>query len=68
VPFGWAPKKCVGAALGTVQLMVLCHLMSTRYRLDVPDPAHLTMAFRFAPVPQNFHGALALHRSAGLPQ
>lgn len=61
VPFGWAPKKCVGAALGTVQLMVLCWLMSTRYRLTVPDPAHVTMAFRFAPVPQDFHGTLTLH-------
>ncbi|MET9291027.1 cytochrome P450 [Streptomyces sp. NPDC003077] len=60
VPFGWAPKRCVGADLGTVQLMALCHLMSTRYCLTVPDAETVTMACRFAPVPQDFHGRLVL--------
>ncbi len=27
VPFGWAPKKCVGANVAIVQLMALCHLL-----------------------------------------
>jgi cytochrome P450 len=26
VPFGWSPKSCIGAALGTTQLIALCHL------------------------------------------
>jgi len=60
VPFGWAPKKCIGANLGTVQLMALCHLLCTRYRLDVERPQDITMALRFAPVPENFRGRLAL--------
>lgn len=60
VPFGWAPKKCVGANIGTVQLMALCHLLCTRYRLTVARPEEITMALRFAPVPENFRGRLAL--------
>jgi cytochrome P450 len=60
VPFGWAPKKCVGANIGTVQLMALCHLLCTRYRLTVERPEEITMALRFAPVPENFRGRLAL--------
>jgi cytochrome P450 len=59
VPFGWAPKKCVGAGIGTVQLMALCYLVCGRYRLTVPGADSVTMAFRFAPVPENFHGRLA---------
>ncbi|WP_438295819.1 cytochrome P450 [Streptomyces sp. HUAS TT7] len=60
VPFGWAPKRCIGADIATVQLMALCHLLCTRYRLTVADPAAVTMALRFAPVPENFQGRLTL--------
>ncbi|MFJ2771083.1 cytochrome P450 [Streptomyces sp. NPDC087300] len=60
VPFGWAPKKCIGANIATVQLMALCHLLCTRYRLTVDRPQDVTMALRFAPVPENFHGRLTL--------
>ncbi|MEV7389252.1 MULTISPECIES: cytochrome P450 [unclassified Streptomyces] len=60
VPFGWAPKKCVGANLAVVQLMALCHLMCTRYRLTVDRPEAVTMALRFAPVPEDFRGRLTL--------
>jgi cytochrome P450 len=63
VPFGWAPKKCIGADIGTIQLMALCYLMCTRYHLTVPNPDALTMACRFAPVPQQFRGRLALAHS-----
>jgi cytochrome P450 len=58
VPFGWAPKKCVGANIGTFQLMALCHLLCTRYRLTARRPHEITMALRFAPVPENFRGRL----------
>ncbi|MEV8021371.1 cytochrome P450 [Streptomyces sp. NPDC086554] len=60
VPFGWAPKKCIGADIGTTQLIALCHLICTRYRLTVPNADALTMACRFAPVPQHFRGHLSL--------
>ncbi|WP_030373773.1 cytochrome P450 [Streptomyces rimosus] len=59
VPFGWAPKKCIGANVAIVQLMALCHLLCTRYRLTVHRPDEVTMALRFAPVPENFRGDLA---------
>ncbi|ATL33096.1 cytochrome P450 [Streptomyces formicae] len=58
VPFGWAPKKCIGANIATVQLMALCHQLCTRYHLTVDRPQEVTMALRFAPVPENFHGRL----------
>ncbi|MEV7193659.1 cytochrome P450 [Streptomyces sp. NPDC093510] len=58
VPFGWAPKKCIGADIATSQLMALCYLMCTRYRLTVPNPDTVTMACRFAPIPQHFRGRL----------
>ncbi|MFI6558987.1 cytochrome P450 [Streptomyces sp. NPDC050534] len=60
VPFGWAPKKCIGANMGTFQLMALCHLLCTRYRLSVQHPDRITMALRFAPVPEKFRGRLTL--------
>jgi cytochrome P450 len=58
VPFGWAPKKCIGADLSTTQLMALCYLLCTRYHLTVPNADTVTMACRFAPVPQHFRGRL----------
>ncbi|MEV3861501.1 cytochrome P450 [Streptomyces sp. NPDC050095] len=58
VPFGWAPKKCIGANIATVQLMALCQLLSTRYDLTPDRPDEATMALRFAPVPENFRGRL----------
>ncbi|MGW7081712.1 cytochrome P450 [Streptomyces sp. NPDC054866] len=58
VPFGWAPKKCIGADIGTTQLMALCYLMCTRYHLTVPNADTITMDCRFAPVPQHFRGHL----------
>ena len=60
VPFGWAPKRCPGADIATIQLMALCRLLSTRYRLTVPDPDAVTMVFRFAPVPERFVGRITL--------
>jgi cytochrome P450 len=58
IPFGWAPKTCIGASVGTIHLMALCYLMSTRYSLAVPDIGKVTMACRFAPIPQGFTGRL----------
>jgi cytochrome P450 len=60
VPFGWAPKACVGAEIGTIQLIALCYLMCTRYQLDVSDIDAVTMVCRFAPIPEGFRGRLSL--------
>lgn len=60
VPFGWPPTACIGAGLGTLQLVLLCHLLSTRYRIHPADPAAMRIALAAVPVPLDFHGTLAL--------
>jgi cytochrome P450 len=58
VPFGWSPRGCIGAGLGTAQLILLCHLMSTRYRVQLSDPEAVRMALISVPVPRNFRGTI----------
>jgi cytochrome P450 len=58
VPFGWAPTTCVGAGLGTAQLMLLCHFMCTRYRLEVQQPEAVRMALFAVAQPHGFRGTL----------
>jgi cytochrome P450 len=58
VPFGWAPRSCIGAGLGTTQLVLLCHLFSTRYRVQVSEPEAVTMSIGAAPLPRNFRGTI----------
>lgn len=62
VPFGWAPKSCIGANLGMAQLVLLTHLMCTRYRLQVPEPERAKMAVASVVRPMDFNGAV-LRRS-----
>lgn len=59
VPFGWAPKACLGAGLGTTQLMLLCHLVLTRYRIQVAAPENVRMVLAAVPLPVNFHGTIS---------
>ncbi len=58
VPFGWAPTSCIGAALGTAQLIFLCDLLCRRYRLEVDDPEAMSMVLSAVPLPQKFHGTI----------
>ncbi|HVR10172.1 MAG TPA: cytochrome P450, partial [Thermoanaerobaculia bacterium] len=58
VPFGWSPRTCIGASLGTAQLIVLCHLLCTRYRIEVSDPAAVRMALVAVPLPLHFQGTI----------
>jgi cytochrome P450 len=58
VPFGWAPKACIGAGLGTTQLMLLCHLMLTRYRVEVEEPESVRMMLAAVPMPVGFRGKI----------
>lgn len=58
VPFGWAPRGCIGAGLGTAQLILLCHLMTTRYRVQVEDMEAVRMALVSVPLPRNFRGTI----------
>jgi len=64
VPFGWAPKSCIGANLGMAQLMLLAHLVCTRYALRVPDPARGSMAVASLVRPKDFHGAIVRRDAA----
>ncbi|HEV7671177.1 MAG TPA: cytochrome P450 [Thermoanaerobaculia bacterium] len=58
VPFGWSPRGCVGAGLGTAQLILLCHLLCTRYRVQLADPDAVRMALFSVPLPRNFLGTI----------
>jgi cytochrome P450 len=58
VPFGWSPRSCLGAGLGTTQLMLLCHLLCTRYRLQVEEPEAVRMVLAAVPLPVSFRGTI----------
>lgn len=60
LPFGWAPMACIGAHLGLTQMMLLCHLIATRYRVALADGAAPSMAFRAVAVPTGFVGTVRL--------
>jgi cytochrome P450 len=66
VPFGWAPKACIGANLGMAQLVLLAHMLCTRYRLDVPQSERARMAVASVARPADFDGAVLRreHRTA----
>ena len=62
VPFGWAPKSCIGANLGMAQLVILTHLACTRYCIEVARPERAHMAVASLARPKDFEGVL--HRRA----
>jgi cytochrome P450 len=57
-PFGWAPRACIGASFGTVQLILLCHLLCTRYRIEIATPGEVRMALTAVAMPLDFHGTI----------
>lgn len=58
VPFGWAPKSCVGALLGSHQLLLLLHLFATRWQWQLRQPAQLTITMTALPQPVGFQVVL----------
>jgi len=58
VPFGWAPTTCIGASLGTTQLMLMCQLLCTRYRVEILNPEAVRMAMAAVALPLNFEGTI----------
>ncbi|HEY7146614.1 MAG TPA: cytochrome P450 [Streptosporangiaceae bacterium] len=65
MPFGWSPRACIGARLALAQLVALCQLMCTRYRIEVAQLPATTIVLHSGPVPVNFRGqvtALRRHR------
>ncbi len=59
VPFGFPPRACIGAALGTTMLMLICYLLSTRYLLQVPNPETVKMSLGAAALPVDFRGTVS---------
>lgn len=57
-PFGWSPRSCIGASLGTAQLILLCHLLCTRYEIRLANPQAVRMAMPSIHMPKNFHGTI----------
>lgn len=64
VPFGWAPKSCIGALLGSHQMLLLLHLFATRFQWQLAEPAALSITMTALPQPVNFHVQLQ-HRTPG---
>jgi hypothetical protein len=62
VPFGWAPKSCVGASLGMAQLILLAHLLCTRHRLRIIEPGRMAVASLVRPV--GFEGSIEWRHGA----
>lgn len=58
VPFGWAPKTCVGASLGMIQLELLAWLLLTRYRVRLSDPEAVRMLLEGVPTPLGLEGTI----------
>jgi cytochrome P450 len=58
VPFGWAPTACVGAGIGTIQLVLLCRLLCTTYRIEVADRANLRTVVGAVALPVGFDGRI----------
>lgn len=58
VPFGWAPFTCVGAGLGMIQLVLLCRLLCTTFRVELTDPSAARMAVTTVSMPLDFEGRI----------
>jgi cytochrome P450 len=60
VPFGWAPTTCIGAGLGSIQLVLLCRLLCTTFRIEVTNPSALRTAVAAVAQPLDFDGRIML--------
>lgn len=58
VPFGWAPKSCVGANLGLAQLILLAHLVCTQYRIQTPADSRASIILASVVRPKDFLGTI----------
>ncbi|GHJ44482.1 cytochrome P450 [Catellatospora sp. TT07R-123] len=60
VPFGLAPKSCVGAGLGLVQLLAFCRLATTDLRIEPAPGPPPPVALRAVAVPTTLRGTITL--------
>ncbi|MEL7060089.1 MAG: cytochrome P450 [Acidobacteriota bacterium] len=56
VPFGWAPTRCIGAGLGSIELMLLARLMTTDYALEPEALEDVEIVMASVPLPVGFRG------------
>ena len=64
VPFGWAPKSCIGSQLGLFQMMLLGHLLCLKFDFMLNENAQPHVVMTALPTPVGFDGTL-LERSEG---
>ena len=57
VPFGWKPTSCVGATQGLAELILLCRLFTTEYRLEA-DTEGTEVVMAAVPLPVGFRGTI----------
>lgn len=57
-PFGYPPISCIGAGLGLVELMLLCRLFTTRYRIEPEAVEEVEMVMASVPLPIGFRGRI----------
>lgn len=58
VPFGWAPRSCLGAGLAMLQLMLLCRLVLVCYRIVLKQPDAMRLELGTVPRVLGFAGAV----------
>ena len=63
-PFGWAPTSCIGAGLGLVELILLCRLLTTEYRVEAPGVDDVEIFMGAVPLPQGFRGTIVRRRAS----
>lgn len=56
VPFGFAPRSCVGASVGHAQLLLFCALVSRDFDFEISSDRVPSVRQDGFAVPTNFHG------------
>ncbi|ALU42715.1 cytochrome P450 [Pseudoalteromonas rubra] len=59
VPFGWNPRACVGAQLGTNQLAILCQLLLCDLNITLTSPSALAFENMNIPSVSGFEGTIS---------
>lgn len=63
VPFGWAPRVCVGASLGLSQLMLFVQLFTTEFEIELERGARPYIELDGIAVPRDFRGTVKARAS-----
>ncbi|QTL35490.1 cytochrome P450 [Pseudoalteromonas viridis] len=59
VPFGWNPRSCIGAQLGTNQLAILCQLLLNELDITLTHPSALAFENMNIPSVAGFEGTIS---------